>query len=190
MKRQLVGSKEGKLLYEEKDAIKRREMLHLHEEVEWAALEERGCHGMQYFQPTKLITRLTYTLEEIEGPLEVRADGSLKFEEKDGVIYVVAIVQLLGGERVPFLFTIKDLGATSKPDAFGGQFLILQKFLRFLPKPWWLTGVNAMDIPVRGACDEKELAKENGKDTSALNGKITFSVSKTNLETSREIGCG
>ncbi|VAH46322.1 unnamed protein product [Triticum turgidum subsp. durum] len=55
------------------------------------------------FQKTKLMTRLTYTLDEMEGPLEVGADGTLKFEEKDGIDYAAVTVQLPGGERVPFL---------------------------------------------------------------------------------------
>ncbi len=64
------------------------------------------------FQNTKLMTRLTYTLDEIEGPFEVSTDGTLKFEEKDGIDYAAVTVQLPGGERVPFLFTVKQLVAT------------------------------------------------------------------------------
>src|SRR5574340_464787 len=72
------------------------------------------------FQNTQLMTRLTYTLDEIEGPFEVGADGSIKFEEKDGIDYAAVTVQLPGGERVPFLFTIKQLVASGKPESFGG----------------------------------------------------------------------
>ncbi|VAH46313.1 unnamed protein product [Triticum turgidum subsp. durum] len=69
------------------------------------------------FQKTKLMTRLTYTLDEMEGPLEVGADGTLKFEEKDGIDYAAVTVQLPGGER-------------------GAQ---LQGFVFPRPKgPWWL----------------------------------------------------
>ncbi|KAI9070420.1 hypothetical protein K1719_047617, partial [Acacia pycnantha] len=48
------------------------------------------------FQNTKLMTRLTYTLDEIEGPFEVSQDGSVKFEEKDGIDYAAVTVQLPG----------------------------------------------------------------------------------------------
>jgi len=75
------------------------------------------------FQNTKLMTRLTYTLDEIEGPFEVSSDGTVKFEEKDGIDYAAVTVQLPGGERVPFLFTIKQLVASGKPESFGGPFL-------------------------------------------------------------------
>ncbi|PTB85729.1 hypothetical protein C9925_02580, partial [cyanobacterium G8-9] len=52
------------------------------------------------FQNTKLMTRLTYTLDEIEGPFEVSPDGTVKFVEKDGIDYAAVTVQLPGGERV------------------------------------------------------------------------------------------
>nr|KYP66692.1 hypothetical protein KK1_012998 [Cajanus cajan] len=64
------------------------------------------------FQNTKLMTRLTYTLDEIEGPFEVSPDGAVKFEEKDGIDYAAVTVQLPGGERVPFLFTIKHASSS------------------------------------------------------------------------------
>ncbi|KAI5055400.1 hypothetical protein GOP47_0028921 [Adiantum capillus-veneris] len=147
--------------------------------------------GAPDFQPTKLMTRLTYTLDEIEGPLEVGADGTLKFEEQDGIDYAAVTVQLPGGERVPFLFTIKQLVATGKPDAFSGQFLVPSYRGSSFLDPKGRGGSqgydNAVAIPAGGAGDEEELAKENNKDTTALNGKITFSVAKTNLETG-EIG--
>ncbi|GJV96322.1 oxygen-evolving enhancer protein 1, chloroplastic [Tanacetum coccineum] len=57
------------------------------------------------FQKTKLMTRLSYTLDEIEGPLEVLPDGTLKFKEKDGIDYDVLV----------------EFG---KPESFGGDFLV------------------------------------------------------------------
>ena len=38
-------------------------------------------------------------------------DGKLTFIEKDGIDYAPTTVQLPGGERVPFLFTVKNLVA-------------------------------------------------------------------------------
>ena len=144
------------------------------------------------FQPTKLMTRLTYTLDEIEGPLDVSPDGSLKFEEKDGIDYAAVTVQLPGGERVPFLFTIKQLVATGKPDNFGGQFLVPSyRGSSFLdPKGrGGSTGYdNAVALPAGGRGDEEELAKENIKNSSSSNGKISLSVTKTKPETGEVIG--
>nr|UES73123.1 oxygen-evolving enhancer protein 2-1, chloroplastic [Gymnema sylvestre] len=144
------------------------------------------------FQKTKLMTRLTYTLDEIEGPFEVNADGSVKFEEKDGIDYAAVTVQLPGGERVPFLFTIKQLVASGKPDSFGGEFLVPSyRGSSFLdPKGrGGSTGYdNAVALPAGGRGDEEELAKENIKNASSSTGKITLSVTKSKPETGEVIG--
>uniref|UniRef100_A0A0D6R1L0 33 kDa subunit of oxygen evolving system of photosystem II n=1 Tax=Araucaria cunninghamii TaxID=56994 RepID=A0A0D6R1L0_ARACU len=144
------------------------------------------------FQKTKLMTRLTYTLDEIEGPLEVSPDGKVRFEEKDGIDYAAVTVQLPGGERVPFLFTVKQLVATGTPDNFGGEFLVpAYRGSSFLdPKGrGGSTGYdNAVALPAGGRGDEEELQKENIKDASSSVGKITMSVSKTKPETGEVIG--
>ncbi|KAH7520095.1 oxygen-evolving enhancer protein 1, chloroplastic [Ziziphus jujuba] len=144
------------------------------------------------FQNTKLMTRLTYTLDEIEGPFEVSNDGSLKFEEKDGIDYAAVTVQLPGGERVPFLFTIKQLVASGKPDSFSGEFLVPSyRGSSFLdPKGrGGSTGYdNAVALPAGGRGDEEELVKENIKNTASSTGKITLSVTKSKPETGEVIG--
>ena len=144
------------------------------------------------FQKTKLMTRLTYTLDEIEGPLEVSSDGTIKFEEKDGIDYAAVTVQLPGGERVPFLFTIQNLVATGKPESFGGPFLVPSyRGSSFLdPKGrGGSTGYdNAVALPAGGRGDEEELAKENVKNASSSTGNITLSVTKSKPETGEVIG--
>ncbi|KAF5736092.1 oxygen-evolving enhancer protein 1 chloroplastic [Tripterygium wilfordii] len=144
------------------------------------------------FQKTKLMTRLTYTLDEIEGPFEVSSDGTIKFEEKDGIDYAAVTVQLPGGERVPFLFTVKQLVASGKPDSFGGEFLVPSyRGSSFLdPKGrGGSTGYdNAVALPAGGRGDEEELSKENIKNTSSSTGKITLSVTKSKPETGEVIG--
>ncbi|MED6164884.1 hypothetical protein PIB30_094360 [Stylosanthes scabra] len=144
------------------------------------------------FQNTKLMTRLTYTLDEIEGPFEVSSDGTVKFEEKDGIDYAAVTVQLPGGERVPFLFTIKQLVASGKPDSFSGEFLVPSyRGSSFLdPKGRGAsTGYdNAVALPAGGRGDEEELAKENNKSASSSKGKITLSVTQSKPETGEVIG--
>ncbi|NBH31887.1 Photosystem II manganese-stabilizing polypeptide, partial [Staphylococcus warneri] len=144
------------------------------------------------FQKTKLMTRLTYTLDEIEGPLEVSSDGTIKFEEKDGIDYAAVTVQLPGGERVPFLFTIKQLVASGKPESFGGEFLVPSyRGSSFLdPKGrGGSTGYdNAVALPAGGRGDEEELSKENVKNVAASTGKITLSVTSSKPETGELIG--
>ncbi|PSS30787.1 Oxygen-evolving enhancer protein like [Actinidia chinensis var. chinensis] len=144
------------------------------------------------FQNTKLMTRLTYTLDEIEGPFEVSPDGAVKFEEKDGIDYAAVTVQLPGGERVPFLFTIKQLVASGKPESFGGEFLVPSyRGSSFLdPKGrGGSTGYdNAVALPAGGRGDEEELVKENIKNTASSTGKITLSVTKSKPESGEVIG--
>ncbi|KAJ8764387.1 hypothetical protein K2173_006127 [Erythroxylum novogranatense] len=144
------------------------------------------------FQNTKLMTRLTYTLDEIEGPLEVSPDGTIKFEEKDGIDYAAVTVQLPGGERVPFLFTIKQLVATGKPENFGGQYLVPSYRGSSFLDPKGRGGSsgydNAVALPAGGRGDEEELIKENIKNAASSTGKITLSVTKSKPETGEVIG--
>ncbi|XP_077233198.1 oxygen-evolving enhancer protein 1, chloroplastic [Tasmannia lanceolata] len=144
------------------------------------------------FQKTKLMTRLTYTLDEIEGPFEVSPDRTVNFVEKDGIDYAAVTVQLPGGERVPFLFTIKQLVASGKPESFGGQFLVPSyRGSSFLdPKGrGGSTGYdNAVALPAGGRGDEEELLKENLKNTASSTGTITLSVTKSKPESGEVVG--
>merc|ERR1712216_735585 len=74
-------------------------------------VEEEGANKKgdvtKQFVNTKLMTRQTYTLDGISGKLE--GGGGITFTEEDGIDYAPTTVQLPGGERVPFLFTIKEL---------------------------------------------------------------------------------
>ncbi|PQM42583.1 oxygen-evolving enhancer protein 1 chloroplastic [Prunus yedoensis var. nudiflora] len=132
------------------------------------------------FQNTKLMTRLTYTLDEMKGL------------SKCPQMALSITVQLPGGERVPFLFTIKQLVASGKPDNFGGEFLVPSyRGSSFLdPKGrGGSTGYdNAIALPAGGRGDEEELAKENIKNTASSKGKITLSVTKTKPESGELIG--
>ncbi|MBA0871124.1 hypothetical protein Goshw_021488 [Gossypium schwendimanii] len=115
------------------------------------------------FQTTKLMTHLTYSLDEIEGPFKVSPDGTVKIEEKDGIDYAAVIVQLLGGEHVLFLFTIKQLVASGKLESFGGDFFILSyhgsSFLDPKGKGGSIGYDNAVALPASRRGDEEELAK-------------------------------
>ncbi|MFS8010999.1 putative outer membrane protein/outer membrane enzyme PagP, beta-barrel [Helianthus anomalus] len=41
------------------------------------------------------MTRLTYTLDEIEGQFEVSQDGTIKFDGEDGIDYAAVTVRFL-----------------------------------------------------------------------------------------------
>ena len=85
-----------------------------------------GKNPEKKFVPAKLMTRQTYTLTGIEGPITVD-NGKFTFTEQEGIDYAPTTVQTPGGERVPFLFTVKQLiakgdGDTVKPGfEFGGD---------------------------------------------------------------------
>merc|ERR1719243_511449 len=68
------------------------------------------------------MTRLTYTLDEISGKFKVGEGNSVAFQEEDGIDYAATTVQLPGGERVPFLFSVKDLNASGNLESFTGDF--------------------------------------------------------------------
>jgi len=97
----------------------------------WAVEEEIGKAGKteKKFVNSKVMTRQTYTLEGIEG--DIKTDGgAITFLEKEGIDYAPCTVQLPGGERVPFLFTVKELVAKGSGSSFkpgfqmGGDFSV------------------------------------------------------------------
>lgn len=142
------------------------------------------------FVKTKLMTRLTYTLDEMSGTFKVDSSGKVEFQEEDGIDYAPVTVQLPGGERVPFLFTVKELNAKGALDGFGGDFTVPSyRGSSFLdPKGrGGSTGYdNAVALPARS--DSDELAKENTKSTIALRGQAVFSVAKIDTETNEIAG--
>ncbi|KAK1275467.1 hypothetical protein QJS04_geneDACA016059 [Acorus gramineus] len=145
------------------------------------------------FQKTKLMTRLTYTLNEIEGPFEVAGDGDGDVRFVKYIRYYAAVtVQLPGGERVPFLFTVKQLVAAGKPEAFKGSFLVPSYRGSSFLDPQGRGGStgydNAMALPARGRGDEEELTKDNVKNTASSKGTITLSVTGSKPDTGEVIG--
>jgi len=142
------------------------------------------------FEKTKLMTRLTYTLDGIRADLTVGGDGSWSLKEIDGIDYAATTVQLAGGERVPFLFTIKNLDAKGDAGQFLGQFDVSSyRGATFLdPKGRGAaTGYdNAVALPAAG--DTEELAKENNKSAASSVGTIAFKVAKVNAETGEIAG--
>merc|ERR1712224_678272 len=146
--------------------------------------------GESEFLDTKLMTRLTYTLDDMSGKMKVGGDGKVSFVEEDGIDYAPTTIQLPGGERVAFLFTVKQLNANGSLENFGGEFNVPSyRGSSFLdPKGrGGSTGYDtAMALPARG--DDEELAKENNKNTAALKGSVVFSTAKVNASTGELAG--
>lgn len=57
-------------------------------------LPSNNAYYSTEFVDTKLMTRATYSLSGIEGPLFFDKDGQLTFLEKDGIDYAPATVQV------------------------------------------------------------------------------------------------
>merc|ERR1719237_900636 len=139
---------------------------------------------------TKLMTRQTYTLDGISGKLE--GGGGITFKEEDGIDYAPTTVQLPGGERVPFLFTIKELvakgqGSTFNPGyEFGGALKVpsYRTGLFLDPKGRGMTTgydqAQALAASQTGLDGQAELENEINKVFDVFDGTIEFAVSSVN----------
>lgn len=151
------------------------------------------------FVDTKLMTRATYTLTGIEGDLKTSDEG-LVFEEKDGIDYAATTVQLPGGERVPFLFTVKNLVAKATGQdittatEFGGEFKVPSYRTGLFLDPKGRGGVTGYDMAVAlpameadGGEGQDELFKETNKVFEVTDGAIEMAVQKID-PSSNEMG--
>jgi len=146
----------------------------------------------------KLLTRYTSTIDQVQGDIKVNPDKSLTFVEKDGLDFQATTVQLPGGERVPFLFTIKNLVAKSQPGLtsintstdFQGEFKVPSyRGAAFLdPKGRGVVSGydNAVALPAQA--DKKNLTRTNVKRAEVLQGKISLSVAKVDSATGEIAG--
>merc|ERR1719189_2499138 len=120
----------------------------------WAVEEEIGKAGKteKKFVNSKVMTRQTYTLAGVEGSIE--NSGNIVFKEEEGIDYAATTVQLPGGERVPFLFTVKDLVAKGNGNAFkpgfqmGGDFSVPSYRTGLFLDPKGRGGVTGYDMAV------------------------------------------
>lgn len=173
------------------------------EPLSWQVAEEvadkKGNVKTDYIN-TKLMTRQTYSLDGISGTMK-QVDGKLTFIEEDGIDYAATTVQLPGGERVPFLFSLKDIiakGSTSGPIKEGfemGGAVTVPSYRTGLfldPKGRGTTTGYDMAGALPGtqngaAMDEEEggsesLFKENNKRFEVLKGDVEFQVKNVNAE--------
>jgi len=146
----------------------------------------------------KLLTRYTSTIDQVQGELKVNDDRSLTFREQDGLDFQAITVQMPGGERVPFLFTVKDLIAQTKPGLtsvntstdFEGEFKVPSyRGAAFLdPKGRGVvTGYdNAVALP--GQADSEDLNRANVKQAESLKGRISLQVAKVDNTTGEIAG--
>eukprot|EP00536_Pseudo-nitzschia_multiseries_P011104 jgi/Psemu1/243554/estExt_Genewise1.C_3620048 len=161
----------------------------------WAVEEEIGRGGKteKKFVNSKVMTRQTYTLDGVEGDIE-NSGGAIVFKEKEGIDYAATTVQLPGGERVPFLFTVKDLVAKGSGDTFkpgfqmGGDFSVPSYRTGLFLDPKGRGGTTGYDMAVAlpglqsGEEGDDELFRENNKTFDVTTGRIEMEVNKVNSE--------
>merc|ERR1719232_2350832 len=161
----------------------------------WAVEEEIGKAGKteKKFVNSKVMTRQTYTLEGIEGSLGTEG-GNLVFKEEEGIDYAPTTVQLPGGERVPFLFTVKELVAKGNGGSFkpgfqmGGDFSVPSYRTGLFLDPKGRGGVTGYDMAVAlpglqsGESGDDDLFGENNKTFDVTTGRIEMEVNQVSEE--------
>lgn len=146
----------------------------------------------------KLLTRYTSSIDQVQGKLQVNEDGSLTFVEEDGLDFQATTVQMPGGERVPFLFTVKDLVAQSQPGLssintstdFEGEFKVPSyRGSAFLdPKGRGVTAGYDTAVGITAGGDMQELNRANIKQVESLKGKISLQIAKVDNTTGEIAG--
>ncbi len=166
--------------------------------TEYLVKEESSKRRESAFVPGKPLTRYTTTIDQVEGSLSIGSDGSLTFNEEDGLDFQPTTVLLPGGEQVPFLFTIKGLVAQTQPGIdsintstdFEGSFKVPgYRTANFLdPKGRGLASGydNAVALPAQA--DSGELSRENTKNFRVREGNISLQVAKVDPVTGEVAG--
>lgn len=146
----------------------------------------------------KLLTRYTSTIDQVQGELKVNSDRSLTFVEEDGLDFQAITVQLPGGERVPFLFSVKGLVAQSQPGLssintstdFEGKFKVPSyRGAAFLdPKGRGVVSGYDNAVALPGQADDEDLTRANLKQAESLDGKISLQIAKVDSNTGEIAG--
>jgi photosystem II oxygen-evolving enhancer protein 1 len=150
------------------------------------------------FVAGKLVTRATSSLDQIRGSVSLSEDRVLTFKEEDGLDFQAVTVKMPGGELVPFLFTIKELVATSQPGVesittstdFAGEYKVPSyRGNVFLdPKGRGVASgyIDANALQAEGKVRQGD--RKNTKRAQTGKGKINFEVAKVNSATGEIAG--
>jgi photosystem II oxygen-evolving enhancer protein 1 len=144
------------------------------------------------------MTRATSSLDQIRGTLTLSADRALTFKEEDGMDFQPITVKMPGGELVPFLFTIKELVASSQPGVekidtstdFAGEFKVPSyRGAVFLdPKGRGVASGYDSANALQAEAKSREGDRANTKRAQTMKGKIKFEVAKVNSATGEIAG--
>lgn len=150
------------------------------------------------FVAGKILTRDTTSLEQIRATLDSDANGLLKLVEIDGLDFQPITVLLPGGEEVPFLFTIKQLVASSlsgvttintSTDLAGNFVVPSYRGNVFLdPKGRGVASGYDNAVALPSQADKSELVTTNVKRLDKGTGSIALEVTKVDPETGEVAG--
>ncbi len=150
------------------------------------------------FVAGKLVTRATSSLDQIRGSVSLSEDRVLTFKEEDGLDFQAVTVKMPGGELVPFLFTIKELVATSKPGVenintstdFAGEYKVPSyRGNVFLdPKGRGVASGYVDANALQAESVNRQGNRKNTKRAQTGKGKINFEVAKVNSATGEIAG--
>ncbi len=150
------------------------------------------------FLEGKLLTRSSFTLDQISGELQSSPTGELTFIEKGGFDFQPVTVQIPNGDRVPLLFTIKGLiakteqstSALSPATRLAGSFDVppyrTSSFID--PKGRGLAvGYDAaVGIPIQA--DRDKFSRQNNKSFEVERGRIALQINHVNRATGEVSG--
>jgi photosystem II oxygen-evolving enhancer protein 1 len=150
------------------------------------------------FVAGKVMTRATSSLDQIRGTVSLSEDRTLTFKEEDGIDFQAITVKMPGGELVPFLFTVKELVATSQPGVekidtstdFSGEYKVPSYRGSVFLDPKGRGVASGYDSANALQAEEKGRAgdRKNTKRAQTMKGKITFEVAKVNSATGEIAG--
>jgi photosystem II oxygen-evolving enhancer protein 1 len=150
------------------------------------------------FVAGKVVTRATSSLDQIKGTVSLSQDRTLTFKEEDGIDFQAITVKMPGGELVPFLFTVKELVATSQPGVesintstdFAGEYKVPSyRGNVFLdPKGRGVASGYVDANALQAEAKVRQGDRSNTKRASASKGKINFEVAKVNNQTGEIAG--
>jgi len=146
----------------------------------------------------KVLTRETSSLDQISGIIEVEENGTLTFIEEDGIDFQAITVLLPGGEQVPFLFTVKDLVAKTKPGLtsvntstdFKGEFKVPSYRGSVFLDPKGRGAASGYDnaVALPSQSDVEDYTRANVKQILTGKGEINLQVAKVDDKTGEIAG--
>lgn len=145
------------------------------------------------FVLTKPLTRESFSLDQVNGALQVGADGHLTFVEQGGFDFQPVTVQLPDGERVPLLFTVKGLVAKTQDAAsmlnaatrLVGSFQVppyrTASFIDPKGRGLAVGYDSAVGLPIQA--DSEKFTRQNIKSFDVGQGRISLQISRVNQAT-------